>query len=255
MNQQKIRSILIKLSLALSLFIPLWFALAAKGSYWEWWSWRTGFGLTMTWGIRLTIVALALAVLSLLCSVVIKPRRVAAMTLIALAIPIGVLVYANYVKTHVGRLPFIHDVSTDIVNPPQLSNKLLALRGEQSNPAHYVGKKDPLGKELVSVLQQQGYPDIKTINLFGSVAEVRLSILRVIDQFGWQLQSDDRQTGIIEATEKTFWFGFLDDVVIRVQPNGDQTQVDIRSISRIGGSDMGKNAARIRRLSNALSAP
>ena len=107
----------------------------------------------------------------------------------------------------------------------------------------------------MSVLQQQGYPDIKTINLFGSVAEVRLSILRVIDQFGWQLQSDDRQTGIIEATEKTFWFGFLDDVVIRVQPNGDQTQVDIRSISRIGGSDMGKNAARIRRLSNALSAP
>jgi len=256
MKKQNFRSILAKASLALALLLPIWFAVAAKGSAWRWWSWQVGLGkMTMDWGMKLTVAAIVLALLSLLASIVLKPRRGVLTAIIALAIPIGIIAYANNVRSTVRGLPFIHDVSTDTVAPPGVSATLLALRGEHSNPAHYVGKKDPRGTELVSVLQLQGYPDIQPLILDGSVADVRHRVVTTIDQFGWQLHTNDPQTGIIEATHKTFWYGFLDDVIIRVRESGDQSRVDIRSISRIGASDMGKNAARIRRLSKALTAP
>ena len=65
---------------------------------------------------------------------------------------------------------------------------------------------------------------------------------------GWALKSEDVEGGIIEATDTTFWYGFKDDVVIRIRPSeGGGSVLDVRSISRVGGSDIGANAARIRK--------
>ena len=62
--------------------------------------------------------------------------------------------------------------------------------------------------------------------------------------------------GRLEATARTRWFGFRDDVVVRVRPDGAGSRVDVRSVSRVGRSDLGTNARRIRGFMDALrSAP
>jgi uncharacterized protein (DUF1499 family) len=63
---------------------------------------------------------------------------------------------------------------------------------------------------------------------------------------GWTIVAEDAARGRIEAYDKTLWFGFIDDIVIRLAPDGSGTRVDMRSASRVGVSDLGKNAARIR---------
>jgi uncharacterized protein (DUF1499 family) len=69
---------------------------------------------------------------------------------------------------------------------------------------------------------------------------------------GWAIAAQVPDEGRIEATATTFWFGFKDDVVIRLRPEAGGTRVDVRSESRVGGSDVGANAARIRAYSRKL---
>jgi uncharacterized protein (DUF1499 family) len=60
-----------------------------------------------------------------------------------------------------------------------------------------------------------------------------------------KIESTDIAAGLVEATATTFWFGFKDDVVVRVVANAAGSRIDIRSVSRVGQSDIGANAARI----------
>jgi len=71
---------------------------------------------------------------------------------------------------------------------------------------------------------------------------------------GWELVNSDASQGIVEATETTTWFGFKDDIVVRIKDEGSQRFVDIRSKSRIGRSDLGKNAERIHTFVDELNA-
>ncbi len=64
---------------------------------------------------------------------------------------------------------------------------------------------------------------------------------------GWKIVDENQAEGRIEATATTRWFGFKDDVVIRIAPSGGNgSRVDVRSVSRVGRSDVGTNARRIR---------
>ena len=63
---------------------------------------------------------------------------------------------------------------------------------------------------------------------------------------GWEIVASDPAQGRIEATATTFWFGFKDDIVVRLAAEGTGSRVDVRSLSRIGSSDVGANAQRIR---------
>jgi uncharacterized protein (DUF1499 family) len=76
--------------------------------------------------------------------------------------------------------------------------------------------------------------------------------LAAVEALGWELVDANRQEGRIEATDSTFWFGFKDDIVIRVQPQGSGAKVDARSVSRVGKGDVGINAKRLRRFFEAL---
>jgi uncharacterized protein (DUF1499 family) len=71
---------------------------------------------------------------------------------------------------------------------------------------------------------------------------------------GWDIVASDPAGGRIEATDTTFWFGFKDDVVVRVTPQPAGSRVDVRSLSRVGGGDLGANAARIRAFLAAVKA-
>ncbi len=138
-------------------------------------------------------------------------------------------------------VPAIHDISTDTVNPPQFQPDVLALRA-----AAHARNSPVYGGPKIAAKQEAAYPDIKPIIFKLPPAKVFGATLQTAKAMGWKLDSENPATGIIEATDTTFWFGFTDDVVIRIEPQGNDTRLDIRSESRIGESDVGKNAQRIR---------
>jgi len=72
--------------------------------------------------------------------------------------------------------------------------------------------------------------------------------LVAVDDLGWELVAQDASAGRIEATDTTFWFRFKDDVVIKIDQQGSDTAVDVRSVSRVGTGDVGANAIRMRKL-------
>lgn len=147
----------------------------------------------------------------------------------------------------VESLPMIHDITTDVVNPPQFQPDILALRAaaHAPNSTVYAGAS-------IAALQEKAYPDIRSMTFDLPAAKVFDAALRTAEALGWKRVSDDPRTGLIEASDTTFWFGFTDDVVIRVEPSGHGSRLDIRSESRVGESDVGKNAQRIRAFRAAL---
>lgn len=149
---------------------------------------------------------------------------------IAIIMPLSMLSKAKSV-------PLIHDVSTDLKNPPEFV-AIVPLRADAPNPVEYAG-------EETAEQQRTAYPELQTLIYTQSKSELMETTEQSVDNLGWELVNTDPSAGIIEATDTTTWFGFKDDVVIRVIDNGNERLVDIRSKSRIGGSDLGKNAERI----------
>ncbi|MGP5337092.1 DUF1499 domain-containing protein [Psychrobacter maritimus] len=156
---------------------------------------------------------------------------------IAIAIPLSML---NKGKS----VPPIHDISTDLVSPPEFV-AIAPLRADAPNPVEYAGVE-------VATQQRAAYPELQTLNYPQSKSELVEATKQVIDNLGWQLVNIDANQGIVEATDRTMWFGFKDDVIVRITDNGSKRLVDIRSKSRVGGSDLGKNAERIHKFIEEL---
>jgi uncharacterized protein (DUF1499 family) len=102
-------------------------------------------------------------------------------------------------------------------------------------------------------LQLEAYPDIQTLELESDVVSVVALASKVLEERGMEVVNIDAELGIVEAIATTFWFGFKDDVVVRIRPTRSGSKVDVRSVSRLGQSDLGANAARIRGILAALS--
>ena len=142
------------------------------------------------------------------------------------------------------RKPPIHDITTDIENPPPFVAVV---------PLNTPGRTDYEG-EVIAAQQREAYPDLRPAVLDVPPAEAFDRALAAVYQVRWQLVEADEPGGRIEATDTTFWFGFKDDVVIRVRPDGGGSRIDVRSLSRVGGGDAGTNAARIREYVDTLTA-
>ena len=139
--------------------------------------------------------------------------------------------------------PKINDISTDTSSPP-LFDKLL-IRQIDNNELSLC--EYALSKEERIKIQNHSYPALKTLISsldFDSALNRSAALLR---HQGLEVINIDEDKGIIEAVDTTFWFGFKDNVVVRLKSHGSGTKVDIRSASRIGLRDFGKNAERIRR--------
>lgn len=141
------------------------------------------------------------------------------------------------------RVPPIHDISTDLENPPAFE-AVVPLRADAPNSL----ERPP----IVAQQQREGYPDLAPITLPQPPAEVFDRALAAAQQAGWEIVTADKASGRIEATDTTRWFGFKDDVVVRLTPWGSGTRVDVRSVSRVGRSDVGTNARRIEQYLEAL---
>ena len=142
------------------------------------------------------------------------------------------------------RKPPIHDITTDIDNPPPFVAVV---------PLNTPGRTEYEG-EVIAAQQRDAYPDLQPVVLDVPPAEAFDEALAAVYRMRWQLVEADEPAGRIEATDTTFWFGFKDDVVIRVRPDAGGSRIDVRSLSRVGGGDAGTNAARIREYVETLTA-
>jgi uncharacterized protein (DUF1499 family) len=140
----------------------------------------------------------------------------------------------------------IHDITTDTEDPPPFV-ALYPLRQTTFNGPGYGGEK-------VASIQKSAYPDIQPLDLADDAARAFERALHAARGMGWRIVAVAPEEGRIEATATTPLLRFKDDVVIRVTSRGNGSRIDMRSKSRLGKSDLGANAKRIRAYFRALSA-
>ncbi|HEY0964027.1 MAG TPA: DUF1499 domain-containing protein [Pseudomonadales bacterium] len=146
----------------------------------------------------------------------------------------------------VQSLPPIHDITTDVDDPPAFVT-IARVRDVAQSPVTYDGPQ-------AAMMQRRAYPDIRTVVLEHSAPDVFAAALRALDELGWRVAEASSEQGRIEATVSSRWFALKDDVVMRLRPAaGGMTEFDMRSKSRIGISDAGANAHHIRRFMAELN--
>ena len=171
--------------------------------------------------------------------------------LLAFLIDALLLAYPAYLGLQYRKLPAIHDITTDPIDPPRFEALARLRTGDGTNPAVYAG--------LYSAEQQRiAYPDIETVELELPVQRAYEVSLQLVTKRKWLIIDErppqpPRRIGRIEAVARTPIMGFREDVSIRVSPDDEDSRVDIRSASRYFESDLGSNAARIRKLMDDLN--
>lgn len=208
------------------------------------WHFRTGFAI-MGWAFWFAGGAAVVSLVGLFLLVPRPPKLVAA----AVA---GILIGATtaYVpwsyKQTAGSLPFIHDITTDTQNPPAFV-AVKGLRKEGDHPVEYDGPE-------VAAQQEKAYPDLKSLAVSADKDKVLKAAQAALKSMKLEIVDENAAEGRIEAVATTLLYGFKDDVVVRVIAEGNATRVDVRSKSRVGRSDVGQNAARIRDFLQRLKA-
>jgi len=212
--------------------------LAGFGSRWGLWYFRTGF-VILRWA---AYVGIAAALASLIGALLTRPTTLRRGFLFSIfGLVIGILVFGVpwcYWRT-AQRVPAIHDITTDMENPPRFAS-VLPLRKTALNPSEYGGPE-------IAIKQRAAYPDVVQAALSVPPDKAYERALAAARKMGWVIVDANAAEGRIEATDTTFWFGFKDDIVIRITPADHGSRVDIRSVSRVGKSDVGMNAKRIRK--------
>lgn len=217
--------------------------IAGPGTRMEWWDFSTGFKL-MKWA---TFTGIGAAVLALIGLLVPRVRRSGVAPLV-ISLVVGLLVaYVPWQGMRTAKsVPPIHDISTDTDEPPVFV-EILPLRADASNPSEYAGA------DLASQ-QRAAYADLQPLRLQVGTDAAFDRALAAAESMGWEIVDADKASGRIEASDTTFWFGFVDDVVVRVRGDAESSVIDVRSVSRVGQSDVGKNAKRIRAYLEKLKA-
>ena len=193
---------------------------------------------TMRWAA--TTAAIVFAVSSLAAWLASRQRSNRATAVFLLSSAVGLLAAAPpaVLWYRVQHLPHIHDISTDTVDPPQFV-AVLPLREGARHSTRYDAATAPL--------QAQAYPEVTPTVLAATPDQAFEKALRVARDMGWAIVDAKRSALRIEATDTSLLFGFKDDVVVRISASAGGSKIDLRSESRVGGSDFGVNAKRISR--------
>ena len=208
--------------------------------------WEYGTGLMILRNLALPALITAAAAGLSLFAALITARDLVPLLLMATLIAGAAGAVPLQMRNLVQANPFIHDVTTDFDNPP----KIVAAAGlKRNNPPEYLGDDlAPRSDITISETQKHSFPDITpkvvTKSLEDTAADVRaiLTIMKIEVLAEDTLGNALRIEGVYTST----WFGFSDDFIVRLTPVGDDTRIDVRSKSRVGGSDLGANAKRIR---------
>lgn len=204
---------------------------------------RPGLG----WAPAFAFASLAASVIGLIVGFV---SRLWGRALLALAISIATIAAFGMVAGKARQAPPIHDVSTDWTDPPMFSPAVMDQR-KGANPVErspmapdrpgYAGKR-------VAEVNAQSCAAARTLHLGQSVQAAYAEAKEELADAGFEIVTDDPAAGRLEAVAESFWYGFKDDVVVRVRPEGVGSTVDIRSVSRVGMSDLGANCKRVTEL-------
>jgi len=213
-------------------------AVGGLGHRWGWWHFTTGFDL-LRWGFFASIAGLAASLVVLAGAAWQKRRNLALAALPAIVLGAAVIAVPLEQWRRAADAPPIHDISTDLEDPPEF----VALRPAREAAPNAV---DHPGSD-VARQQRAAYPDLAPVRLEAAPGAVIAAAAEVAREMGWEVVNVDRAAGRLEAVDRTFWFGFSDDIVIRAREAGDGgTLLDVRSASRVGLGDVGTNARRIR---------
>lgn len=260
-------------ALAVSIFTVLWFAVAALGTKFGFWPWQVGLGqMTIGVGPGIALFALGLSIVAQVISLIKAPRKQ------AFILALGATLLAAFCMLRLvgmggqaSSLPPLHDIQTDWASPISFSETLMAARAAdgETNPVldapivpDYAEERWPgTAGRLVSEIQEEAeakdagkgtvYPKMETIYFSAPPAAVATVAEQVMKKKGWEIVSaapasaDESAEIQVEATATSGWFGFKDDVAVRIRPVEGATALDIRSTSRVGLSDLGANSTRV----------
>lgn len=257
-------------ALCASIITVLWFTVAALGTKWGWWPWQVGLGqMTIGTGPKIALAALAVSVVAQVIALIKAPRKQ------AFIIALGATLIAAFTMfrlagmgAQAAALPPLHDIQTDWADPIQFSQTLMAARTAdgETNPVldaptvpDYAEQRWPgTAGRLVSEIQEEAeikeagkgtvYPKMETLYFDAQPSEVAGVAEQIMRKKGWDLvssASEDAAAIQLEATATSGWFGFKDDIAVRIRVANGATEVDIRSTSRVGLSDLGANSTRV----------
>jgi uncharacterized protein (DUF1499 family) len=237
-------NVLARIGLAFALVCGLAELLAGLGYRWEWWHFRTGIQV-MRWSATADLAAVALTLVVAILAYRRSARAALATSIAGLALSLVVAGPPLYHWRLVDQLPRIHDISTDTDKPPAYV-AVLPLRKGAENSTEFSAE--------VALLQKKAYPDIVPVLLDVPPAQAYARAERAARAMGWEIVAAVPEDLRIEAADTTLLFGFKDDVVIRIGAANSGSRVDVRSLSRVGRSDFGVNANRIRKFLRLLAA-
>lgn len=193
---------------------------------------------TVRWAATVAIGGAVVALVAVLLSMARSPSPSArGWAALALLLNVAVAAPPLYMHWQLQHLPKIHDISTNADNPPAFE-AVLPLRKGSRNAVDYPAS--------TAAEQRRGYPDIAPLVLPLAPPLAFERALQAARAMGWDIVAATPDTLRVEATDTTLLFGFKDDVVVRVTAQTQGSVVDVRSLSRVGGSDFGTNARRVR---------
>lgn len=253
-------SVLTWLSGMLILALPGWFLVALLGTKWEFWDWRFGY-LTLTqelgfYVLLAGIVTSALAFLVMLLHHFIVKQDFGEWSapLVAMIISAAGLGWMLFVLDGQAGQPAVLEVSTDLERPPHFTTAFYARRGTDRSTMEGEVRTGRDGRSFAS-LQAEHYPDITTLYIDAPTDVAFRRALLAARELGLHVSTASERSGMFEAATEGFWFGFRDDVVVRIEAveadetgEGDaepRSRIDIRSIARDDVHDGGRNARRV----------
>lgn len=208
----------------------------ALGSRFGMWTFGTGFSF-LSAGVLLAAIGLLAGLVGIFVAKRKGFRADRPAIYLGTALSVLILAVMGLQFYKASSVPPIHNISTDLVDPPQF-DRVASLRGEGTNPLAF-------NAEEIAPLQSEAYPWVETLESDLSPDAALARAREVLESMGLEIVNVDETAGRVEATDTTFWFGFKDDVVVRVMAGPRGSVVDMRSVSRVGRSDLGKNAERI----------
>jgi len=219
--------------------------LAVSGLGYRWGLWSVSAAFTMFRGVVFVSAPAALLALPGLALALVGRRwATAAIAMAAILIAaVSAAVPVGFAR-RAAAVPPIHDLTTDPAHPPSFV-ALRQARTAAPNGADY-------GGPAVAAQQERAYADLAPLRFTAARERVFAAVVAVAREAGWTVAAVVPDEGRLEATAVTPWFGFKDDIVVRVAAEAGGTKVDVRSASRVGRSDLGVNADRIRAFSRSL---
>jgi uncharacterized protein (DUF1499 family) len=245
----------------LALACALAIALAGPGAQLQLWGWADGFTImrkvstpipVLGIGISPIITAAVLAAAFGVLALVKKHKKLGVAAIVCAATAFAAVQVPMRISAAANSHPFIHDITTDFISPPPI---IIGAAEERSNPAEYVGDEiAPKSDKTIKQAQQEAYPDVTTRRYSLPKDTVIASVNTALNAMDIRIlaSGDHDESYLIQGIHTSTWYGFIDDFIVRVSVDDQQVLVDVRSKSRVGTSDLGANAKRIRTLFQLL---